>query len=93
MYFLPGIHDIGVGFPVHSNKTYFIPGDAIVYGTMNNNKDDDDGNHILIYGHGTLSGDRLPHPNFADPPIPEDEHWKYHSITIQGVKRDTYLIS
>ena len=36
LYFLPGIHDIGVGFPVHSNKTYYIPGDSIVYGTFHN---------------------------------------------------------
>ena len=41
--------------------------------------------------HGTLSGDRLPHPNFVEPPIPEDEHWKYHSITIQGVQRDNII--
>ena len=29
LYFLPGIHDIGAAFPIHANKTYYIPGDAI----------------------------------------------------------------
>ena len=52
--------------------SYYIPGDAVVYGTMNNNKDGHDGEGILIFGHGTLSGDRLPYSNFADPP---DQSW------------------
>ena len=43
LYFLPGIHDIGVGFQVHSNKTYYIPGDSIVYGTFHN---DDSGGFL-----------------------------------------------
>ena len=54
-----------------------------MYGTMNNNKNDDDGNGILIFGHGTLSGDKLPHPNYADD-VPDDEHWRYHGINIDG---------
>ena len=83
LYFLPGIHDIGLAFPVHSNKTYYIPGDAIVYGTMHN-KDGREGNHILIHGHGTLSGDKLTHPQHADPPIPDSEFAKYRSIYIRG---------
>ena len=28
-----------------------------------------DGRHIRIFGHGTLSGDFIPHPNYADPPV------------------------
>ena len=43
-----------------------------------------DGEGILIFGHGTLSGDRLPHSNFANPPLPDDEHWRYHGINIEG---------
>ena len=54
-----------------------------MYGTMNNNKNEDDGNGILIYGHGTLSGDKLPHPNYADD-VPYDEHWRYYGIYIEG---------
>ena len=33
-----------------------------------------------IFGHGTLSGDLLPHPSFAQPPINQSEHYTYHSI-------------
>ena len=85
LYFLPGIHDIGLSFPLPSNKTYYIPGDAVVYGTMNNNQKFNDGAHILIYGHGTLSGDQLPHPNHADPPVPDNKHWKFDPINVSGM--------
>ena len=61
MYFLPGVHDIGPCFRVHANKKYYIPGDALVHGTFNNNKVGKDGHHIKIYGYGTLSGERIPH--------------------------------
>ncbi len=36
LYFLPGIHEIGLGFPVHAGRNYVIPGDAMVYGTFVN---------------------------------------------------------
>ena len=42
-----------------------------MYGTMNTNKDWWDGNDIHIFGHGTISGDKLPHPGEADE---EPEH-------------------
>jgi len=84
LVFLPGIHDIGVNFRLHSNRSYYIPGDAIVYGTMNNGQHGEDGDNIRIFGHGTLSGDLLPHPNFAQPPINESEHYTYHPINIRA---------
>jgi len=82
LYFLPGIHDIGVGFPVHANRNYYIPGDAVVYGTMNNYGRWDDGHDIRIFGYGTLSGARLPHPKFASP-RPEKASL-YNPIDIAG---------
>ena len=36
-----------------------------------------------IFGHGTLSGDLLPHPSFAQPPINNSEHYTYHPIDIR----------
>ena len=33
LYFLPGVHDIGPNYTVHSDKRYYIPGDAVVLGT------------------------------------------------------------
>lgn len=72
LYFLPGIHDLGAGFPVHANRQYYIPGDAVVFGTFNNGKNWKDGHHVRIFGYGTLSGERLKHPQYAVPRPKED---------------------
>ena len=84
MYFLPGIHDIGACFRVHANKSYYIPGDALVHGTFNNEKMGSDGHNIRIYGHGTLSGERIPHPDCDIPVALEKDYWKYKPIDIRG---------
>ncbi|RLD26263.1 MAG: hypothetical protein DRI70_05860 [Bacteroidetes bacterium] len=68
LYFASGVHNIGKDYQVHKNKEYFIPGDAIVYGTMGNHEQDN-GMNIHIYGVGTISGDSLKHPEF-DPEYP-----------------------
>ena len=59
---------------------------------MNNdhgNGDDPSASHVLIYGHGTLSGDKLPHPSYNDPPLPETEFWQYSPIFLAGNWRIT----
>jgi len=71
--FLPGVHDVGVAFPLRANRSYYIPGDAIVYGTLSSTKWGE-GKNIRIFGHGTLSGARLKHPGYVQPAIPEKEH-------------------
>ncbi len=81
LYFLPGVHDVGLAFPLRANRQYYIPGDAIVYGTLSNTKWGD-GHHIRIFGHGTLSGARLKHPNYVDPP--SKEHGRYRPIEVLG---------
>lgn len=68
IYFAPGVHNIGKDYQIHKNREYYIPGDAIVYGTMGNHEGDD-GMNIHIYGVGTISGDSLKHPEF-DPDFP-----------------------
>ena len=73
------------------NKSYYIPGDAVVYGTMNNLESDQDGESIRIFGHGTLLGDKLPHPSFAEPPVTDDQVYTYHTIDIQ-VKCTTFYV-
>tara|TARA_A100001015_G_scaffold118293_1_gene131188 strand:- start:1715 stop:4777 length:3063 start_codon:yes stop_codon:yes gene_type:complete len=86
LYFMPGVHDIGLSFNVHAEKHYYIPGDAIVHGTFNNQKIWNDGHSIRIYGHGTLSGERYPHPNDAVPPAPDEDDWQYKPIDIVGAR-------
>ncbi|GEM_PF-3361044 len=82
LYFAPGIHDLGTGtnnewvagdqFVLEDFKSYYIPGNAIVYGNLNDN-DDNDGisghavsKFIKVYGHGTLSGKKMIHPDQYD---------------------------
>lgn len=84
LYFLPGVHDVGLAFPLHAKRSYYIPGDAIVHGTLNNHGDWKDGHDIRIYGYGTLSGERYPHPLDDTPPAPPSKHDLYRPIQIVG---------
>ena len=43
LYFLPGLHDVGLSFRLHRDRSYYIPGEAVVYGTMNNDQEWSDG--------------------------------------------------
>lgn len=83
LHFLPGIHDVGVAFPLRGGRSYYIPGDAIVYGTLSSTKWGE-GKNIRIFGHGTLSGARLKHPAYVKPALPDKEHKRYTPIEIVG---------
>ena len=83
LYFLPGVHDVGLAFSLRANHHYYIPGDAMVYGTLSNPKWGD-GHDIRIFGFGTLSGARLKHPKYVEPAIPEKEHGRYRPIELIG---------
>lgn len=83
LYFLPGVHDVGLAFPLRANRQYYIPGDAMVYGTLSNPKWGD-GHDIRIFGLGTLSGARLKHPKYVEPAISEKEHGRYRPIEVVG---------
>ena len=63
-------------------SSYSFLGDAIVYGTFTTHEDWWDGSNIHIYGHGTISGDKIPHPNYSS--YPDEEYWKFRPITIQS---------
>ncbi|MDX2035698.1 MAG: hypothetical protein SFX72_03520 [Isosphaeraceae bacterium] len=83
LYFLPGVHDVGRAFPVRGGRRYYIPGDAIVYGTLSN-RDWDKGRDIRIFGLGTLSGARMKHPLYAEPKLSERDHGLHRPIEITG---------
>jgi hypothetical protein len=84
LYFLPGIHDIGLGFELHPEKQYYIPGDAIVYGTFYNYGKWAKGHDIKLFGCGTLSGLKLKNPSLITPKPVKFE--KYHPIHIDGAR-------
>ena len=82
LYFAPGIHDLGKNIKLHPNKNYYIPGDAIVYGTFNN-FDLPSGKNIKLFGLGTISGDHLMHPLYDDDHKVRNEpreNWKSISV-------------
>ena len=83
LYFLPGVHDVGLAFPLHANHQYYIPGDAIVYGTLSGSSSNDDHN-IRIFGLGTLSGARLKNPKYVQPPVAEKEWGRYRPIDVMN---------
>ncbi|MBK8094490.1 MAG: endo-polygalacturonase [Verrucomicrobiaceae bacterium] len=83
LYFLPGVHDIGLAYPLRTGCNYYIPGDAIVYGTLSS-REWAKGKNIRIFGHGTLSGARLKHPEYAIPKVAGKDHGKYRPIEIVG---------
>ena len=49
LYFFTCVHDIRPNYTVHSDKRYYSPGEAVVYGTMTN----DDWNNVTIHIGGT----------------------------------------
>ncbi len=87
--FKPGVHDIGRNFKIYPDKNYFIPGDAIVFGTFNNVGLPSVGNlksgeNIKIYGLGTISGAKIIHPNYDPDNIGGKKDDEYKSITINN---------
>lgn len=83
LYFLPGVHDVGLAFPLRAKRRYYIPGDAVVHGTFSN-RTWGDGRHIRIFGLGTLSGAKLGHPKHVEPLIPESDYGMYRPIELVG---------
>jgi hypothetical protein len=52
--------------PLMSNKSIYIPGDAIVYGNFTDytritNNDQYPSSNIRMFGHGTISGSKILH--------------------------------
>lgn len=95
LYFMPGVHDIGMNNLIYPNKTVYIPGNAIIFGTLTNIGIPPQpsvtklGQNIRIFGYGTISGARIKHPSHAPAsttevrePINIDQGRDY---TVQGV--------
>jgi len=102
LYFKPGVHTLfegarldayyeGFDFQLQSNKSYYIPGDAIVYGHMNtydtvaNAPWPGLSENIRVFGHGTLSGAKSSHPEDMDIPfshISTDEGRRFRSLEM-----------
>jgi len=61
IYFKPGIHNIGTPYTIQSNKVLYIPGNAIVHGTIHpkNAWGNDASKKWSVYGSGAISGENI----------------------------------
>jgi hypothetical protein len=61
IYFKPGIHNIGTPYTIYSNKVLYIPGNAIVHGTIHpkNAWGNDASKKWSVYGSGAISGENI----------------------------------
>lgn len=61
LVFAPGIHDVGMPFEIHDNEVLFIPGDAVVKGTIHpiDAWGDAASQNFMVYGSGTISGEDI----------------------------------
>lgn len=69
LVFAPGVHEIGLSYKLKSDQTVFIPGDAIVKGTMHpeNKWGNETTKNFKIYGSGTFSSEHIVrHPDDDD---------------------------
>lgn len=59
IYFKPGVHNIGTPYTIYSKKVLFIPGNAIVHGTIHpkNAWGSDASIGWSVYGSGAISGE------------------------------------
>ena len=74
---------------LEDNKSYYIPGDAIVYGNFTDvNSPDNTSENIRLYGHGTISGKSILHyRSWSDYPNSEypNSYW-HQSIKVADAK-------
>lgn len=77
--FAPGVHDIGMEFQILSDETLFIPGDAVVHGTIHpqNKWGKQASKHFKVYGSGTISGENIVRDK-------DDKGKKYKPFTYQA---------
>ena len=80
------MHDIGLAYPLQGNKHYYIPGDALVYGTFRGKGHNPD---IRFFGCGTISGDHLDHPNFLKKKGLVVDWHNYISLSVGGAYNST----
>ncbi len=71
---------------LQDNKSYYIPGDAIVYGNFTDiNRSNNQSVNIRIYGHGTVSGSKINH-NKVEGEAYSNEGWWNRALYLRGAK-------
>ncbi|MGJ8725722.1 MAG: carbohydrate-binding protein [Roseibacillus sp.] len=105
LYFKPGVHRLSLTptgeerqwertdpLRLGNNRSYYIPGDAIVYGNFHDYMDDLDSKNIRVFGHGTLSGEKMAHWYDLIPPIPDTEEERQHEVRMMFLSKATNCV-
>jgi Malectin domain/Divergent InlB B-repeat domain/Secretion system C-terminal sorting domain len=95
LYFKPGVHDLGQDIKIYPGKVVYLPGDALIYGNMNNKGVptggfSENGENIRVYGYGTLSCAKITHEDYVPPStisskgfeIENGLNWRVSGISI-----------
>ncbi|MFK7888279.1 MAG: carbohydrate-binding protein, partial [Gammaproteobacteria bacterium] len=101
LYFKPGVHHLGTGqnnewllgdqHLLQSYTDYYIPGDAIVYGNLNDDDDAAVSRFIRVFGHGSLSGNRIAHPDhYPHETIAGNATNKFRMLDVRNARNSVY---
>jgi len=93
--FRPGVFNAGKDFKLYPGKVYYFPGDAMVYGNINNlgvptGGYSKNGESIRVFGYGTISLAKIPHPSYVPNAtgsykgfeIENGLNWRFSGVTI-----------
>ena len=93
----PGIWKNGDAYILMSDKTCYISGDAMIFGNFDGRAENSQKHRVRVYGHGTISGAKMPHwddpywdqpaqagTNYHDRPISMSSgyHCRFEGITV-----------
>ena len=84
VYFEPGVHQIGVAYPVYSNQTIYLAGGSYLCGTIHGMM----ASNVSIRGRGVLAGDSISRAyvlglkRVDDYRIRVDKRMRYHAINM-----------
>jgi hypothetical protein len=79
--------------PIISNRSYYIPGDAVVYGNFTDyNKKTQDTSNVKFYGHGTISGAKITHwKSWPDYPNSEYPNSEWHRGVVMRNAKNSHI--
>ncbi|MEZ5278098.1 MAG: hypothetical protein R3F07_17075 [Opitutaceae bacterium] len=86
--FEPGVHDIGIGFPVSAGQTLYLAGGAYLHGTFHGYMV----SGVSFRGRGILSGERIERgfiQRLKQTPGTMWERMQYHSINMLSEQNKT----
>ncbi|NDV61114.1 hypothetical protein G0Q06_01480 [Puniceicoccales bacterium CK1056] len=91
LHFKPGVHNLGPGYQIASNKRYYLEGGSFVYGGMvvlDTNYATQTVDNVKIWGYGVLSGEQV---NWPPKEWPQAQRNWYRMINIQGLNSNIVL--